>query len=481
MTIPELWIGKKRLKRKANTSIQQHEKVRSPDFNHKTGEERGEHLSPSNTADWVITIKEKLDQVSPSEATNSWLNHIIFKVPKHLREIDPKAYDPRIVSIGPYHHCKTNLKGKEKDKWRLLHHLLERTGHSVELYLQAMADLEEKTRSCYSESLDNINSREFVEMMLLDACFIIELINVSVKGFIHCGYSWGDPIFTTRGFLPCIQRDLLMLENQLPLFVLDRLYALTCDPDEHVSVSQQALQFFNSIIPCCHNLDYDLMKINEPGLHLLHVIQQCLLPTNAAFSCIGCEPEKRQQTQALMHCVTALRDSGVKFERKATKKFLDIEFKNGVLYIPTLVIHDSTKSIFLNLMAYEQCYPHCSNDVTSYVNFMNGLVNTTRDVGYLRRRGIIDHGLGSNEEVACLFNNICRHISFDINDCYLSGVSITVNRYFDQKWNTWRAILKHDYFSNPWAIVSLLAAVLLIGLTLTQTLYNVLAYYIPPS
>ncbi|KAJ4961439.1 hypothetical protein NE237_021349 [Protea cynaroides] len=474
MTIPE---GQKKVKKLHITSNHQpdddQQLVRSSDF------DGNEYLSRSNTADWVISIKQKLDRVSPF-VTCSWLDHCIFEVPKHLREIDPKAYDPQLVSIGPFHRGKASLQPKEKHKWRLLRHLLDRTGHTVELYLEAMADLEEKTRSCYSVSLDHIESREFVEMMLLDACFIIELINASVKGFIHGGFSWGDPIFTTRGFLPCVQRDLLMLENQLPLFVLDRLYALTCDPEDHDSVSQLAVQFFDSVIPGCHNLELELMKINEPGLHLLQVIRQCLLPTKSAFLSIGCDPEIKQQPQALMHCVTALRTSGVKLQKKVTDKFLDIEFKKGILYIPKLVIHDSTKAIFLNLMAYEQCYPHCSNDVTSYVTFMDGLINTSRDVGYLRFEGIIDHGLGSDEEVATLFNKICRQFVFDINDCYLSALSIEVNRYYDYKWNTWRALLKHDYVSNPWAIVSLLAAIFLIGLTLTQTLYSVLAYYIPP-
>ncbi|KAL5700867.1 hypothetical protein ACHQM5_026269 [Ranunculus cassubicifolius] len=437
--------------------------------------ETEEFSSPFSKADWVITIKEKLDQVPLCRGSNSWLNHCIFRVPRSLREIEPKAYIPQIVSIGPYHRGKSILKHMEKHKWRLLRHLLERTGDTLEFYLEAMAELEDEARQCYAVQSIDIPSREFIEMLLLDACFILELLRVSVKGFIYCGYSWGDPIFSSRGALPCIQRDLLMLENQLPLFVVDRLFAISCEQDETESVSELALQFFDTVIPGCK---FATVNTDEPGVHFLHVIRQSLLP--ASKSTLGSVTIRHdQQPQLMMYCVTWLRGSGLKFQKKNTSNFTDIEFKDGILYIPRLVIHDSTKSIFLNLMAFEQCYPHCSNHVTSYISFMDGLINSPRDVAYLRHRRIIDHGLGSEEEVAILFNNLCKEISFNINDCYLSKVSSDVNRYFDKRWNRWRASLKQEYFSNPWAIVSLLAAVCLIGLTMTQTLYTIIPYYFP--
>ncbi|KAF6170940.1 hypothetical protein GIB67_014757 [Kingdonia uniflora] len=433
-------------------------------------------ISSIPKSDWLINIQEKLDQVPPLEGSSSWLNNCIFRVPENLREIEPKAYIPQVVSIGPYHRGKACLKFMERHKWRLLRHVIERTGHSLELYLEAMAELEEKTRRCYANSTKVSNSREFIEMMLLDACFILELLRVSVKGFIYCGYSWGDPIFTCRGVLPSIQRDLLKLENQLPLFVLDRLFSLTCEADETITVTNLALQFFESV--GCEKIDHSLAHANEPGLHFLHVVRQSLLPSPKAT--FGCAPIMiDHQAQLMMHCVSSLKDSGVKFRKKKSEKFMDIEFKNGFLYIPPLVIHDSTKAIFLNLMVFEQCYPHCSNHVTSYISFMDGLINCPRDVGHLRFQGIIDHGLGSEEEVAGLFNKLCKEIAFDINDCYLSGVSAEVNKYFDRRWHTWRATLKHEYFSNPWAILSLLAAILLIFLTLAQTFYTVLAYHFP--
>ncbi|XP_058076263.1 UPF0481 protein At3g47200-like [Magnolia sinica] len=502
MTIPEMRIGRKKVrapfvvsatantgKRRRRPTARKPAPIKEVPLEQKkiqreNDEENEDSLlkesnHPNPISDWVITIEEKINAAGPPcERGCPWAHHCIFRVPRNLLEMDPKSYIPQIVSIGPYHNGKSHLQEMESHKWRFLRHLLDRTGHHVEMYLDAMSQLEDHARHCYAGLIKEMNAREFVEMMLIDACFILELLRTSIQGIIHCGYSWGDPIFTTRGVVPCIQRDMLMIENQLPLFVLDRLFTLTAGPDETDSVAQLALQFFDSVIPGCQNENTHLFNSNDYGFHLLHLIRQSLLPSpRATFTKIRTD----HQPQLMVHCVTNLRESGIKFRKKRSDKFMDIKFHNGVLEIPPLVIHDSTKSIFLNLMAFEQCYPHCSNDVTSYISFMDGLINSSQDVGYLRQQGIIDHGLGSEDDVARLFNGLCREIAFNMNDCYLSHVSDEVNKYFDRRWHVWRASLKHEYFRHPWAIISLVAAILLIGLTLAQTFYTIFPYYVPSS
>ena len=140
-----------------------------------------------------------------------------------------------------------------------------------------------------------------------------------------------------------------------------------------------------------------------------------------------------------------------------------------------------TKSLFLNLIAFEQCHIDSSNDITSYIIFMDNLIDSHEDVSYLHYCGIIEHWLGSDAEVANLFNRLCEEVVFDTEDSYLSRLSAEVNRYYNQKWNAWRAALKHKYFNNPWAVVSFCAAVILLVLTLCQSFYGVYAYYKPPS
>ncbi|KAF9678662.1 hypothetical protein SADUNF_Sadunf07G0058200 [Salix dunnii] len=51
----------------------------------------------------------------------------IYKVPETLWESNEKAYAPRIVSIGPIHHGKENLKAMEDHKITYLRQFLEQS------------------------------------------------------------------------------------------------------------------------------------------------------------------------------------------------------------------------------------------------------------------------------------------------------------------------------------------------------------------
>ncbi|KAB1214776.1 hypothetical protein CJ030_MR5G017519 [Morella rubra] len=452
-------------------------------------------------SEWVISIKEKIDQARQDDADSSWEKLCIYRIPHYLREGDDKAYVPQIVSIGPYHHGKRRLRQMDRHKWRALLHVLKRTNHDIRLYLDAVKELEERARTCY-EGLISLSSNEFVEMMVLDGCFVLELFQGAAEGFKRLGYPRNDPIFAMRGSMHSIQRDMIMLENQVPLFILDRLLGIQLgDPDQKGFVSKLTLHFFDPLMPTDEPLtksDRDKLESSlgyaitfdplsdQGGLHCLDVFRRSLLRR-------GPQPEPRiwikkwshgnrvadKRRQQLIHCVTELKEAGIKFKKRKTDRFWDIKFKNGVLQIPRLLVHDGTKSLFLNLIALEQSHIDCGNEITSYVVFMDNLINSHQDVGYLHYCGILEHWLGNDAEVADLFNRLCQEVVFDINDSYLSNLSEDVNRYYNHRWNTWRASLKHNYFSNPWAILSVAAAVVLLLLTFAQTFYGVYGYYNP--
>ncbi|XXG44913.1 hypothetical protein AAC387_Pa02g0142 [Persea americana] len=177
---------------------------------------------------------------------------------------------------------------------------------------------------------------------------------------------------------------------------------------------------------------------------------------------------------------TELHEAGVKFQRKNARSFLDIKFEQGLIEIPRLTISDFTNSLFLSFIALEQCFPDCSSHFTSYCIFMDSLISTPRDVQLLSQSGIIEHVLGSDEEVALLFNKLCRGITWDFKNSYLAKVSEEVIKHTQKRWPKWRAKLVRDYFSNPWAILSLIAAVVILILTILQTYFAVFAYFRPP-
>ncbi|KAK6921071.1 Protein of unknown function DUF247, plant [Dillenia turbinata] len=468
--------------------------------------------SENKPLDWAIDIQKKLSKDLPYQA-----GHSIFKVPRSLRKLQPDVFTPQVVSIGPYHRQNVELQDMKYHKRRILQHVFDRTGHQPKFFVLAIFQLKEELRQQYEVPNKFPDDQKFLEMMLLDACFVLELFNAFANGAKYCGYSPKDPIFSSGGISPFIQRDLLMIENQIPLIVLEQLSSLVWRPRRNLnSVREIALKFFESIIPGrSQNQHIQLENPSQPHQHLLDIVRCALQPsqpqpiplsqardcqlnpldiaccflensfcflcqTLPMLICCKCKVEDTEQQRKIMHSVTRLRGAGIKFRKhKKAHTFMDIEYKNKTLYVPPLVIHGSTKTLFLNLMAFEQYYSGCESHVTSYVSFMDGLIDSPIDVQHLKEKGIIEHGFGCEEDVSTLINNLRKEIVYDPNNHYLMKIAKRLNTDFQDKRNAWKTTLKHEYFKDPWKIISLVAATFLILLTLAQTLYTILGYHHP--
>ncbi|XP_039158370.1 UPF0481 protein At3g47200-like [Eucalyptus grandis] len=199
-------------------------------------------------SEWVISIEEKLTQGRQENMPGSWANLSIYRVPRHLKHGEDNAWVPQIVSLGPYHHGEEHLRRMERHKWRCLHRILERSGQGIALYLDSVKKVEWRARACY-EGRISMSCNEFVEMMVLDGCFVIEMFQGFAEGFEKLGYRPNDPVFSMRESILQIQRDMIMLENQIPLFILDQLLGLQLgDPNQKEHVTKLALQFFSPLI-----------------------------------------------------------------------------------------------------------------------------------------------------------------------------------------------------------------------------------------
>ncbi|GMP51027.1 hypothetical protein CsSME_00017417 [Camellia sinensis var. sinensis] len=428
---------------------------------------------------WEKNVQEELDEV---EAYDAGLPNI-FKVPSRLRDLEKTdPYTPRLVSVGPYHRYKhkqhEELKEIEKHKKHLLQLVLNRRKNSLGDLNEGnmIVKLLDDAKPCFDKPmLEGFNNIRLLKMLLLDACFILELLHDYANDWKECGGN-KNPLYVLcqRGFLPFIRRDLLMLENQLPFSVLFKIYRVFWDS----SVSKQTivglvLTFFNPVIP---GISLKIFPFDDP-LHLLNIVHLSLEPTTVeqgseTHILVGSVQEEGRKTVSV-HSVTRLRGTGIKFRKKDSSIFTEIEFKKGTLLIPPLLIHGSTRSTFLNLMAFEQCYPDCGRHITSYVSFMDGLIDSSKDVEHLVVKGIISHHLGSDEDVATLINNLRKEMTFYTNK-NMSDISEELNKHYKQKLRTWTTTLKREYLKDPWKIISLVVAGLLILLTAVQAAYSML-------
>ncbi|XP_038683242.1 UPF0481 protein At3g47200-like [Tripterygium wilfordii] len=413
--------------------------------------------------EWIISMIEDLSRLSQLSSTWS-----ICKVPKKLRSVKEDAYDPRIVSIGPIHYGEEHLLPMEDHKQYYLLSLLQRTPDAVvslENCCRTILSLDSKVRDCYADPIEP-NKLKLATILLQDAGFMLELfLKYSEMGSkVH-----DDPIFSTSWMILTLKRDLALLENQIPFFVLKSLFKLAFPRGVNgvLSLNELALQFYKSTLNI--NEEAFIAKCSLKGKHLLHLLYNCYLPPSPKFG------SRSKEAWDFIHCATALSYAGVFFERNESENLFDLKFSNGIFQIPTLRIHDSTDSLFRNFIAYEQCQQDSAHYITSYCMLMDRLIDTAKDVELLEKKRIIENDLGGGEDVSDVFNNICKQVV--LKDFYFAELCDRVNGFCKTPWHSYKAELKRNYFKNPWSTISFLAAIALIALTALQTVYSVLSYY----
>ncbi|KAL5574268.1 hypothetical protein UlMin_023865 [Ulmus minor] len=432
----------------------------------------------------MTSLANKLERESASmKDSEKWYN-MIHKVHPSLRAVNEKEYEPSLVSIGPYHHGSQNLQEMEKYKVRMWHLLLVRTKKSLENYMELMRGIKEEALRYYASDI-TMDGDKFVEMMIVDGCFILEFLRT-----VREKPNRDKFIFNMNLLMPDIFRDLVLFENQLPLSVLSKLFELT--KAETGTFAQLINEFVKHF--CVHYIgekeepSLDTDEINN-SQHLLHLVYLACNRSSArekkeeytiydvgALTKIGTE-----RNIQFIKSATTLEEFGVVF-KKAEKgaKLRDITFtKNGgVLKIPQLMIRDRTETIFRNLVAYEKYIEN--SDFTDYLFFMDCLINSPKDVELLRHRGIIENMLGDDEYVSLMFNKICSYVVTEIStDSDFDELCQDINEYSARRRNKWMAKLWHQYFSSPWSSISVLAALVLLGLTTVQTLFSIISYTNP--
>ncbi|CAN6228090.1 unnamed protein product [Urochloa humidicola] len=442
---------------------------------------------------WVVEIEDLLNDDSAAAAdpaaaeAATWRKHSIYRVPAHVRNGSKRAgggngcnpYGPQLVPLGPFHRDNPDLPPMDEHKQRALLHLLRRTRRPVRGLVAALEEVADRLEDAYMD-LDDGWRRDrdgFLRAMVMDGCFLLEVMRTAECGGEPGDYAPNDPIFSRHGELymfPYVRRDMLAMENQLPLLVLQRLVAYLHHPDDATddAINNMVLQFV-SLTP-------DPPEIRGGGLalHPIDVCHRSLLrgaPSQALF-------KGHRGDDEFVPSATELDQAGIQFAGRnaaAWGLLRGVHFARGVLHIPELAVDGSTEHKLLSLMAFERLHAGgggASNEVTAYVFFMDNVIKSAADVRLLCAAGAVQNGLGCDKEMAKMFNRLGKQAVLDKRSP-LRVVHGEVNAYRGARWNQWRASLIQNHAGNPWAIVSLAAAVFLLVLTVVQTVYTVLPYY----
>lgn len=215
---------------------------------------------------WVISINKELENLPniPEESAH-WSKRSIYRIPASVTDINSRAYMPQIVSFGPYHHGNENMEAMEAHKRRAFLHFIKRSKKPLQSYVDALAPAAQDLKDAYDQLGSYWQDTEkFLQLMIVDGCFVLEILraatNRAVQAQAHqppaplptaqCeaevelaaqprndqslvrDYAANDPIFSKHGELyivPYLKRDMLMLENQIPMLVLEKLVAVQND------------------------------------------------------------------------------------------------------------------------------------------------------------------------------------------------------------------------------------------------------------
>ncbi|XP_068644595.1 UPF0481 protein At3g47200-like isoform X2 [Aristolochia californica] len=411
-----------------------------------------ESTIPPRKSDHLRIEMGQLERIlNTPEPANRWDRCSIYRVPPHLLQRNEKVYKPSLVSIGPYHHGQAELKPMDEHKLRALRQFLNRSKRTLNDMKRSLREDVVQLMDSYEELDEDWKVEEkFLELMILDGCFVLEILRLyeihSIWGqsppFGYNDYSPGDPIYGGRGksIILTLVEDILLLENQLPFLVLERLLVVEdMIKDDPVMYTEN---FLNYVVD---NHRSEERRGYKPP-HLLDLLRMRLVGTSCNGSLVGSGIEIKS--------ATIYNKAGIIFNtEKFPSKFLaDVKIENNVLKLPVSILFSVNEAPWFNAWAYEVLHNGLTQDLSAYILLMDGLLQSTEDFRLL-------------------------YPNFD-DEKILNLVRKSTKKW-KRRAREWSFKLKESYFKNPWTVLSLTGALLLIVLSIWQAVYATLSYYKP--
>ncbi|XP_028802551.1 UPF0481 protein At3g47200-like [Neltuma alba] len=406
-----------------------------------------------------ISIEDikKMMEITHEEGPSSSLS-CIYRVPSTIRLLNHKAYTPKVVSVGPFHHGNVRLRDMERYKTIMFKRFAQ--DKNLDSLIKLARESEPKVRASYFDSI-NYNKKDLAKLILVDSAFIIELFMMKHNGHINA-----DAKLSQLWLRDAIMGDLLLLENQLPFFFLKKLYNIAFPYNCRGGLpSFLELTYFYFAF-----LNQQELEHNRNIKHFTDLLRLFYLSRTQP----GRDAYQRDESYRLKYSANELQEAGVKLEKSTSKCLLDLKFSKSVLEIPKIYIDDETETLFRNIIALEQCLYYDKSYFTDYIFVWDSLVNTNKDVEALSHKKIIDNWLSDANEAATLFNGLAKNVSqAKFNVKYLE-ICRGLNEFYENSCHKKRASLRRDYCNTTWQTVASIAGIILLLLTITQTVFSIL-------
>ena len=408
-----------------------------------------------------------------------WAECCIYRVPQGLRQVNKEAYTPKLISIGPFHHGKEELRDMETLKLRYYVEFCQRTETKLQDIARVVANREQEILHCYEWSI-GFACEDFMRMVILDSIFIIEhFIRATSGGENENNTGSKDRKPWLKGN---IMLDLILLENQLPFFILDEFYEKFFREESDDSFFNLACEYFWKYLFSTEKQRPPKKKVKHFTDLIRYIFYPSELPTGDAVSYVY-SATKLYETGVRFKEIEEGRFDNIKLEKWKTlgkcqcfnfswlliflpclKCLTCLEHMQSLLYLPSFAADNRTEDLFRNIMALEQCHYPLKAYLCNYMVLLDHLINTSEDVELLADNGIIVNALGSYEVVATMVNKIAFEI-VEENSCY-SDVAKDLKNHYRKGCNRNIGYLKSTYFSNLWRGTAIVVGLIILGFTL---------------
>ncbi|XP_058111588.1 putative UPF0481 protein At3g02645 [Magnolia sinica] len=521
--------------------------------------------------EWVKRIIQSLEAEIED---NEQIPVSIFTIPKTLISPKIEAYAPQQVALGPYHHRRSDLYEMERYKLSSARRTQKKltTGKLRDLVARFMK-YESRIRAYYNKYLD-FDGETLAWMLAVDAAFLLEYLQTfnteMAASLTRIASNMSHLIdFTRRKFLGrAILRDIIMLENQIPLFLLRELLGFHQieNPNDVLAKMVKGLYEVISPIKAVDDFASYEEEFLAKGNHLLELMYYMLVPaTNQGGSItisVGVEDQVDKEEHEREGCfrkaftsmsnalsrlcsaptrcirgilglegikimvklplviirkirgvategvlenlitsagevaggvdsshsqtdatplaeeltipnVTQLSNAGIKFH-PANGGLTTIEFdlSSTTFYLPTVDLDDNSEVVMRNLIAYEASVGPGMMALLRYVDLMKGIIDGDEDVKLLREAGIVLNHLKSDAEVVKLWDNMSKGVTatkVPVLDKAINGI----NTYYEARWSVRAKRFMKKYVFGSWALLTFLAANILLLLTALEAFCSV--------
>ncbi|KAL7606726.1 hypothetical protein Lser_V15G17668 [Lactuca serriola] len=249
-----------------------------------------------NEHEWVESMRKSILE---HEEEIDKVPVCIFTVPQVLLATDPESYIPQQIALGPFHHWREEVYDMQRYKLAAARRTQKHMNVSFERIVEIMKKNDEpRIRACYHKFLD-MSGDALIWMMAVDMAFLLEFLQVySMKeegrvlkkvtsSMSHLVDASGKKLSHMA-----ILRDLVKVENQIPLFLIKTMLEHQSKKANHEKSPEETLK--SMLMGLYHELspfqekELPDVDINDCD-HLLDFLYHMTVPNNKELGIMEAE------------------------------------------------------------------------------------------------------------------------------------------------------------------------------------------------